>query len=436
MPSATIDDISASSIMAEPIDDDASSSSTPSTLPFPPVTKSQIMHCSYHYWHPKYRAITPKARLIPLTQPFIDYLRADGIILPDDEEPVDHWDSDSGVFSSSDNPEARDDSDDEEEVDVAADWRDVHQSIKSTIDELGGKVMPKLNWSAPKDATWMNANTMECRTPSDIYLLLKSSDFVTHDLEHAFDDCVDTPDSTISQRDIPYHLVLRKAVPTFNPSVEFRCFVRERKLLCICQRDLNHFDFLLNMQDKLRSMIKEFFEVRLRDSFPDESFAFDVYIPQPYDRVWLVDFNPWAPRTDPILFSWLELLSMDAPQEPGPIPEGQFARLYFNAPKPEGLDTAALEAPANEIDGSSEEEEEDEEDADEELYLPELRLVRKTDPEAYSFATPQYSAHKLPKDVVEAGASGEGLREFARDWQNILEKRRGEDAAAESSDDD
>lgn len=23
------------------------------TLPFPPVTRSHIMHCSYHYWHPK-----------------------------------------------------------------------------------------------------------------------------------------------------------------------------------------------------------------------------------------------------------------------------------------------------------------------------------------------------------------------------------------------
>ncbi|EME47768.1 hypothetical protein DOTSEDRAFT_97013, partial [Dothistroma septosporum NZE10] len=390
--------------MPAALDDEAYPSSTPTALPFPPVTKSQILHCSFASWHSRYRAITPKARLVPLTQPFLDYLRADGIILPDDEEPVDHWDSDSGVFSSSDNPEAQGDSDDEEDVDVAAQWRDVHQTIKNTIDELGGKVMPKLNWSAPKDATWMNANTMECRTPGDIYLLLKSSDFVTHDLEHAFVDCIDSPDSSISQNDIPYHLVLRKAVPNFNPSVEFRCFVRERKLLCMCQRDLNHFDFLFNMQDKLRAMIKEFFEVRLRDSFPDERFTFDVYIPQPYDRVWLVDFNPWAPRTDPILFSWLELLNMEVPEEPEPIPEGQFARLYFNAPKPEGIDAATLKAPGDESDESLDDDVEEEE-ADDECYLPELRLVRKTDPEAYSFATPQYSAHKLPKDVVAASQS-------------------------------
>jgi hypothetical protein len=35
----------------------------------------------------------------------------------------------------------------------------------------------------------MKKNSMECATPNDIYLLLKSSDFVTHDLEHAFDGC-------------------------------------------------------------------------------------------------------------------------------------------------------------------------------------------------------------------------------------------------------
>lgn len=295
--------------------------------------------------------------------------------------------------------------------------------------------MPKLNWSAPKDATWINANTMDCRTPQDVYMLLKSSDFVTHDLEHAFVDCVDSPDSNVTTDDIPYHLSLRKTVPNYNPSVEFRCFVRERKLLCICQRDLNHFDFLFKMQDKLRSLIKEFFEIRLRDSFPDPNFVFDVYVPQPYDRVWLVDFNPWAPRTDPLLFSWLELLTMPDPPEPEPIGEEEFVRVPLNGPKPawltEQLEKAEKAEAEREDDSGSET---DEEEADEELWSPELRLVKKTDPEAYSFATPQYSAHKLPKDVVDASQSGEGLREFARDWQNILDKRIQQDVS-DSEDD-
>ncbi|CAK4034018.1 related to Cell division cycle 123 [Lecanosticta acicola] len=418
-------------------------SSGPATLPFPPVTKSHILHCSYHYWHPKYRTITPKARLIPLTQPFLDYLRADGIVLPSDDEPQQRteWsDTDSGVFSASDNPDA-DESDEEAEEDVAAEWRQVHLAIRNTIAELGGRVMPKLNWSAPKDATWINANTMDCRTPQDIYMLLKSSDFVTHDLEHAFQDCVDSPDSTLQMQDIPYHLALRKTVPNYNPSVEFRCFVRERKLLCLCQRDLNHFDFLFHMQHRLRSLVKEFFEVRLRDTFPEPSFVFDVYVPQPYDRVWLVDFNPWAPRTDPLLFSWMELLRMPAPLEPEPIGEADFVRISLNGPKPAagaeplGPEEEHLEEdPEGPNDDDDDDDEEADEEADEELSMPELRLVKATDPEAYSFSTPQYSAHKLPKDVVDASQSGEGLREFARDWQKILEQRIRQDVS-DSEDD-
>lgn len=331
------------------------------------------------------------------------------------------------------------DSEDEDE-DVAAGWRHTHNAIKNTIAELGGRVAPKLNWSAPKDATWMNANTMICRTPNEIYLLLKSSDFITHDLEHAFDDTVDSPSSNLTAASIPYHLVLRKAIPGWNPSIEFRCFVRRRKLLCICQRDLNYFDFLFNMSGQLRSRIQEFFDVRLRDTFPDESFVFDVYVPQPYNRVWLVDINPWAPRTDPLLFSWMEILTMPDPPEIEDV-EPEFVRLSLNG-APDLARDRLLERmrQADQDDNTSEEEDEtkaaddeDTSDAEEEIWLPELRLVRKTDPEAFSFNSPQYSAHKLPKDVVDASQSGEGLREFARDWENILAKRQREEAEAGQS---
>ncbi|ORY10547.1 D123-domain-containing protein [Clohesyomyces aquaticus] len=382
-------------------------------LPFPPVTKTHILNCSYHSWHPRYRAITPKARLVPLPDAFLSYLREDGIVLPPDNEDTPEWsDSDSGIFSGADNE--GDDADDADNYDPSASWRDTHETIERAIDDLGGKVAPKLNWSAPKDATWMAAtNSMECRTPNDIYLLLKSSDFVTHDLEHAFDDTADE-DANGSIQDppasaslsVPYHLVLRKWV-TLNPSVEFRCFVRSRKLIALCQRDLNHFDFLFKMQDKLRQTIQEFFDVRLRDTFPDPSFTFDVYVPPPHNRVWLIDFNPWAQRTDPLLFSWLELLSL-----------------------PEPPSSNVEESTPEKSDGSSEYEEDITE-----IFRPEFRLVRRDDPEAYGFTTPQYSAHKLPKDVVDASRGGEGnLREFALQWKEA--QALAEQQKAEDSDDD
>lgn len=355
--------------------------------------------------------------MIPLPGPFLEYLRADGIVLPPDEADNPEWsDADSGIFSGADN-----DGDDEGERGADADpsvaWRATHEAIQRTIAELGGKVAPKLNWSAPKDATWIAAtNSMECMTPNDIYLLLKSSDFVTHDLQHAFDDTQEdttASDLGISSPDVPYHLVLRKWI-TLNPSVEFRCFVRNRKLIAICQRDLNHFDFLFKMQDKLGQTVQEFFDVRLRDTFPDPNFTFDVYLPPPHDRVWLVDFNPWAQRTDPLLFSWLELLTWEEPPE---------------AP---GTPSASGEVTS---DGDEAGSGKDDEREVVEVFRPEFRLVRKDDPEAYGFATPQYSAHKLPKDVVDASRGGEGnLREFAMQWreaQRLAEEQRQESESDE-----
>ncbi|KAL4992876.1 cell division cycle protein [Aspergillus falconensis] len=382
-------------------------------LPFPPVTYSHILHCSYDYWQPRYRALTPKSRIIPLTPSFVSYLHADGIVLPPESTPPTDDDDDF-----SDDPDAG------EEIDPSKDWPEIHAQIKSTIAELDGKVTPKLNWSAPKDATWMAAtNDLQCRTPNDIYLLLKSSDFITHDLEHPFDDCV--PDTSYSPApissppEVQYNLVLRKYV-NLNPSLEFRCFVRNRVLLCICQRDQNYFDFLFDLRDILRSRIQSFFDGNLKDSFPDSSFVFDVYIPAPHQRVWLIDINPWAGRTDPLLFSWLEILRMKDPvgiQEEDDSVEEQFVRLSLNG------HSNADQAPESE----SESEDEVENAGDNAPLLPEFRLVKRDDPEAYSFTTPQYSAHKLPKEVVEASMTGPGgMSEFLGQWQDILARQEQE----------
>lgn len=350
----------------------------------------------------RYRTLTPKTRLVPLTTPFIEYLRADGIILPPENDTVPanaEWsDTDSGIFSSAEDAASNDSDEDE---DPSAQWRDVHESIRATIAELDGKVVPKLNWSAPKDATWISTtNTMECRTPNDIYLLLKSSDFVTHDLEQAFHGCEDN-----EQVDIPYYLVLRKHA-LFHNSLEFRCFVRNRRLIAISPRDLNHYKFLAadNMQQRLGKVIQSFFDTKLKDTFADDSFAFDVYIPPPHNRVWLIDINPWCIRTDPLLFSWLELLTLPEPSDGSHQQDSQ--------------------------------DEDDEDEADEDVpFEPEFRLVKRNDPEAYAFNSPKYSAHKMPRDVVDASQSGNGgLREFAQEWKEILARQQR--ANGDSSDDD
>jgi D123 len=358
--------------------------STVTELPFPPLTRAHILNCSYQSWHPKFRSITPKARIIPLTTPFLDWLRADGIRLPFDEEPATSiprrrsWsgsDTDSGVFSQ----DQTEDEDEEEDEDPALLWRPLHNQIKATISELGGKVVPKLNWSAPKDATCMIiSNSLACTDTDDVYLLLKSSDFITHDLEHAFDGCVDANDE-----DIAYSLVLRKYF-ILNPALEFRVFVRNRKIIGICQREGRYYDFLEQLKSRFSSLISDFLEDKIKDGFTDESFVMDVYIPPPHERVWLVDINPWAHRTDPLLFSWWELLTMP-------------------------------DADASSSDSDEEEVEE--------VNNVDFRLVGPNDPEALNqFASIPYSAHKLPKDVVDASQAGHGgLMEFATKWKEMVE---------------
>lgn len=426
------------------------SNELPDRLPFPPTTYSHILHCSYHDWHRRYvsiydsmspvsnlrfryRSLAPKSRVIPLTTKFVEYLRADGIVLPPEAvAPTEDAHLDDNFSDSG-----------EEEADPSIEWQDIHTKIKDTIAEFGGIVTPKLNWSAPKDATFMNAtNDLQCRTPNDIYLLLKSSDFITHDLDHPFDDCVpdNTDETTPSTEDsplpeVPYSLVLRKYV-NFNPSLEFRCFVRNRVLLCMTQRDQNHFDFLFPMREMLRSRIQSFFDDKLKDTFPESNFVFDVYLPQPHTRVWLIDINPWAQRTDPLLYSWLEILQKKDPigvQEDDGVEE--FVRISLQDGKV--MTSGTAEELDGEDDGSSSSESEAEDDVegddDQAPFLPEFRLIKKDDPEAYAFSSTQYSAHKVPRELVDASLQGPGgMSEFMGQWHEILKKQEQEDKDASS----
>ncbi|KAK1509713.1 hypothetical protein CTAM01_01836 [Colletotrichum tamarilloi] len=398
-------------------------------LTFPPVTKEHVLNCSYDSWFPKYRTVSIRSRIIKLSPDFVQYIRDDGIILADDDEPQEdeaeeEWSASSNTAGAPRRNQhlEEDDSDDEPEADCRPPnerFPEIHQEIKERIKELGGSVAPKLNWSAPKDAAWISPhqNTLKCTTPNDIYLLLKSSSFVSHDLEHAFEDTVPSSANRLFQ---PV-LVLR---PFFapNPALEFRCFVKHRTLIGLCQRDWNYYPFLDGLRPALVSKITDFFEDRLRFTFPDGSFTFDVYVPGDSDsrdelgKVRLIDINPWAPRTDSLLYSWVELLEFKVP---GPIlgsvvNEEEIIRIGPGANE-EDL-----------VDGSGVEETTDDEDVDE--LVPELRLVEKDNPAAFNFSTPQYSAHKLPKEVVEASMSGDGgLREFAQRWKEMTEAEGGGD---------
>ncbi|KAI0598551.1 D123-domain-containing protein [Biscogniauxia sp. FL1348] len=418
--------------MPAPTDNPAAPSDGAAASPitqFPPITRDHILHCSYDQWFPKYRSSCIKSRIIPLSSEFIQYIREDGIILADDDgaEPEDdEWESTAPSTSfrpSVEEVDSESDSDEDEDeppmLPPNQRFPELHQLIKDKITELGGAVAPKLNWTSPKDAAWISPhqNTIMCTCPNDVYLLLKSSNFITYDLEHAFDDCTPMSNGSSSVSEVTASaaafrpvLVLRSY---FNPhtAMEFRCFVKHRNLVAISQRDLSFYGFLRSLRADIVARVAQLFNHKLRYTFPDGCFTFDVYIPEgedePLSRARLIDINPWAPHTDSLLFDWAELLDMPVPGPVlGVVGGGEEEEEEANA------------------EGSSEEDDDDDDDNEEEDFVPELRLVEKHDPAALNFSSPQYSAHKLPKDVVDASLAGEGgMRDFARKWREMTEYR-------------
>lgn len=208
-------------------------------------------------------------------------------------------------------------------------------------------------------------------TPNDIYLLLKASDFITHDLNHAFDNCIDNKTPLEWSQ---LELVLKKWIE-FNPSMEFRAFVRNRSIIAISQRSSAYFDFLLPIRSLLLCLISSFFTTVLQNpesTFSLDNFVFDVYIPKPQTenpKVWLVDINPFSPTTDSLLFSWQELLHLSPTSD------------------------------------------------------PELRLATAEDG-IHSFSTKPFSESMVPSDVVDASIKGGvGIAEFAKKWKEMLQKQ-------------
>lgn len=91
--------------------------------------------------------------------------------------------------------------------------------------------------------------------------------------------------------------------------MEFRCFVRNRILVGISQREVTGFyPTLIERKPELETVIEKFYDEKVRLEFESESYTFDVYV-RSDGEVKLLDFNPWCEVTLPLLFTWPELES-------------------------------------------------------------------------------------------------------------------------------
>lgn len=266
----------------------------------------EILACSFSEWYPHFKKVTFPSRVIPLSQEFVDYLLADNLVLRSDQALFTY---DKGNESSSS------DSEDDEEGWIKAEsetpaleaphFEDIDKKIANVIAEFDGKVFVKLNWSSPKDACWIALNnSLQCHMPADVHLLLKSSDFVLHDLIQPFKDC---EDHAINSDPVKYDLVLRKWIE-INPANEFRCFVRNKILIGISQRDDSIYcaHIEIEKEDIVRD-IMSFFNEQIGPKFPLDNYVMDV-VRQRKDKIVLVDINPYGITTDALLFDWNENL--------------------------------------------------------------------------------------------------------------------------------
>jgi len=248
--------------------------------------------------------VTIKSKVIVLSESVHAYLLSDRFVLPDEKHP-----NRSDIISSCSSDEEVEWENDAEHgaALVPPSFSDFEKEVKFCIEALGGSVFPKLDWSAPKDASWISCDrTLRCQCIRDIFLLLKSSDFVTHDLTAPFEHCCDVPDS--SNKSVTYHLVLRQW-QDISAESEFRCFVRNNIVIAISQRHLGiHFPHLNVHKETIGSDVLNFYHTYIEEKFADPDFTFDIWHKSAEDIV-LLDFNPFGPITDSLLFSWNELMN-------------------------------------------------------------------------------------------------------------------------------
>lgn len=262
------------------------------------MKQQHVLNCSFSTWYPRFKNVTIRSQVIPLSKDFIDYLNADGVVLPGEpcrNTPNSDDESDSEEWKSREE-------DPDQETAQAPEFNEIETKIKEAVSDLGGSVFPKLNWSAPRDAAWISHNgTLKCKSVNEIFLLLKSSDVIAEQLSNPFIDCEDCQ----SESDVRYELVLRKWMDIY-PGMEFRCFVKNGELVGISQRDISSFySFIKENQEDIITDILLFFENKIAEAFPDSCYVFDVYR-YADQKVLLLDFSPFGTPTNPLLFTWSE----------------------------------------------------------------------------------------------------------------------------------
>ena len=241
------------------------------------MAPEEVSNCAFHNWYSQFENTSVRSKIVNISDDALQYIVSNGLILPSDISANNRSDDLDKFFSD----------------------------IKSAIKSLGGSVIPKFTWSVPIDAKWISHDkSLKCQTPDEVMMLIKSSDFVTHDIEHAFDDCNESESPSCKQT-LCHKLNLREWVDII-PSSEFRCFVKNNALVGISQRHCDtFFPDLTTKVDFIKEKITNFFLAKIQFKFSNVNFIFDVFLDK--QEVKLLDFNAFNSSTESLLFTWEEI---------------------------------------------------------------------------------------------------------------------------------
>jgi hypothetical protein len=227
------------------------------------VAHDTIRHCSFDWWYSKVRPRAVRAVTIPLSPDFCTFLREGEFV------------TDETMF-----PELR-------------------EAFESGLEELGGRVFVKLNFTAPSDAQWATSSgTLEINTFDDAVTVLKASTRVLIDLLKPFGEILDPPVAPV--------LVMKRYFSYFRAR-EFRIFVRNSEIRFISSR---YCDVKCDLsEEEVNELITEFLTGVLEPIFPEQKMIYDTYV-SPKKKVHLVDVAPWNETADAGMFEWNELKTL------------------------------------------------------------------------------------------------------------------------------
>ena len=99
------------------------------------MKNQQCANCVFSSWYNNFKDITFKSKIIKLSPEFVEYLKSDGIILPDGEEVK--YSNDLEGYSDTDGDDDDDEGWDYETSPQSSMFPDLKMEVENAITELG-----------------------------------------------------------------------------------------------------------------------------------------------------------------------------------------------------------------------------------------------------------------------------------------------------------